>query len=975
MEWLFIIGLGAAVFGLAGRLRAAERRIAEVEAEQAGLWNQVRAGPASRAEPGEPVAAPEPEPVAAEPVRLRVSVPKSAPAPAIAEDAAVFDPIAADLTAPHEADADARLEPELASASPRFDLEDIFGRRLPIWAGGVTLAVAGVFLVRYSIERGLITPALRVALAFLFGFGLLAAAEAAYRWRERVADPRVGQALAGAGLATLYAAFYLAGTQYGLIGQSLAFLGLAAVTAGAIALSFRFGLPSAVLGLVGGFAAPVLVGGDDANLPLLSLYLGLVTAGLVLSGRRQQRPWMGLAALGGGLGWGALLLLSGDFGTGETIALGLYFIVLGAVLPALSGASGFERPLRLAGALVASVQIAVLVDQAGYAPLVWAFYCLLGATLAFLGWRRPDLREASGIAAVVAVVLLAQWHDPSGPLFAAVTGALAVIFGAVPLELVRRAEDRPSDRWQIAGVAMGLAAVSFGAFGGFEHDRIDPVLASAALALALLPAGAAWLIRRRDDSAAYAVQLAAAAALVFAALLMVTPVWTAPLAAAAVFGGAYAIVAGRGEKPLHALVWGIALVTALALAAHAPFLDEVAHLGGSSQDSRAVTALLRWLALAAVLGAMAWRERDASVRPWAEGAAMLALYGALAQILPGDALAWTAALLAIGTHLALRERTGAALAAGAIALVWALEPLGWWLGAGLASLSADPVLVTDLPGLDMVTMQLLPAAAALAVLRVPVPERLAGRLHWASLAIPLAVVAAHILFKQLFAIDSAARFTLLGLAERTVWEAVLLAAAWIAAHGAGRLAPNRPLALAIGAAALAHFALYTGLLHNPLWAAQALGPMPFANLALAAYATGIATAVSLRRWAPVRLAPGLDGVVMALACLAVLTLLRQAFAGSLPAAVPLSQTEDLLRSLAGIVLALGFLWLGSRLGERSWRVGSLAIILIAVVKVFLVDAAGLDGLLRVASFMALGFSLIGIGWVYSRQLRSRPVPE
>ena len=35
-------------------------------------------------------------------------------------------------------------------------------------------------------------------------------------------------------------------------------------------------------------------------------------------------------------------------------------------------------------------------------------------------------------------------------------------------------------------------------------------------------------------------------------------------------------------------------------------------------------------------------------------------------------------------------------------------------------------------------------------------------------------------------------------------------------------------------------------------------------------------------------------------------------------------------------------------------------------------AAGLDGLLRVASFMALGFSLIGIGWVYSRQLRSQP---
>ena len=86
----------------------------------------------------------------------------------------------------------------------------------------------------------------------------------------------------------------------------------------------------------------------------------------------------------------------------------------------------------------------------------------------------------------------------------------------------------------------------------------------------------------------------------------------------------------------------------------------------------------------------------------------------------------------------------------------------------------------------------------------------------------------------------------------------------------------------------------------------------------------------------------------------------------------MTQTEDLLRSLLGIVLAIGFLAWGARSGTRSWRVGSLVLMLLAVGKVFLVDAAGLEGLLRVASFMALGFSLIGIGWVYSRQLKARP---
>jgi len=35
-------------------------------------------------------------------------------------------------------------------------------------------------------------------------------------------------------------------------------------------------------------------------------------------------------------------------------------------------------------------------------------------------------------------------------------------------------------------------------------------------------------------------------------------------------------------------------------------------------------------------------------------------------------------------------------------------------------------------------------------------------------------------------------------------------------------------------------------------------------------------------------------------------------------------------------------------------------------KVFLIDAAALTGLLRILSFLALGLALIGIGWAYGR---------
>lgn len=60
---------------------------------------------------------------------------------------------------------------------------------------------------------------------------------------------------------------------------------------------------------------------------------------------------------------------------------------------------------------------------------------------------------------------------------------------------------------------------------------------------------------------------------------------------------------------------------------------------------------------------------------------------------------------------------------------------------------------------------------------------------------------------------------------------------------------------------------------------------------------------------------------------------------------------------------------GIRRGLRDWRIASLVLMLVAVGKVFLFDASGLEGLLRIVSFLALGVSLIGIGWLYSRYLK------
>ncbi len=52
----------------------------------------------------------------------------------------------------------------------------------------------------------------------------------------------------------------------------------------------------------------------------------------------------------------------------------------------------------------------------------------------------------------------------------------------------------------------------------------------------------------------------------------------------------------------------------------------------------------------------------------------------------------------------------------------------------------------------------------------------------------------------------------------------------------------------------------------------------------------------------------------------------------------------------------------------SWAAKSAAL---TVSKVFLIDASDLTGLYRVASFLGLGLSLIGIGYLYQRLLFRR----
>jgi len=943
---------------------AARDSFAEAPSPRIEPWWEIRGY-----EPSTPEARPEPE-LAAEPERVDTPAPRPGPEPEPREEPQPAEPFAPEPEPSAEPDDEAERG---------FGFEELFGRRLPIWAGGITLAVAGVLIVRYSIEAGLLSPLVRFVAGLLFGGGLIAAAELALRLEERVRDPRVRQALAGAGIATLYASILVGVNLYALIGPATAFAAMAVVTALAMALSLRFGAPSALLGLVGGLAAPALVGAGEPNVPLLTLYLALAVGGLSVLARARRWTWLGGGALAGGLGWGLALILGGVPDTASSLSIGSYLLLIGIVLPlvALPGRAG--RLLATAEGVLAAGEMAGLVAAGGFTLLHWGLFGLISIVAIWLARREEAFERLPLAGLALALLLMGAWPNPEPAHFALVLAAAALIYGGPALLRLWRDKGGLVEVGQIAALSLGgtaLAAIHFIRADG----SADLALAGTALAAAAFPAAAAllgWSKAGRSGDSRFSLLVCAAASLAGAAAWLAIPVETLPLAVAAIAGALLLLSLAARDGRIEPAAW-VGAVAALACFAAAPaFEAEASRLIGVGEPFDSLMALLRWAGLSCAALVFARHGRLEAARDGAQAVAAVLAYGAAAQIVPGDYLSLVApaalpGLAFAGRAFAAEKLLPAMAVVLAITLGWAMLPLLLWTQAALPSLAGDPVLAAELPELRVTVQRLLvPSLLILAAVRLAA-RQVEARVSRVVLGIALAfgLVAAHVLFKQATGLQTV-NFVARGLAERTLWEVLLLGAA-AAAWKLG----SRPAALAFGGAAIAHLGWYGLVLHNPLWAQQAVGPLPVLNLLVCLYGLPLALLALAPRIAP-GLFPRLERpravLQMLLAVLLAYSALRQLVHGSVLTVAGLSQGEDIARSILAVALAIGFLLWGIGTRSRDWRIGSLVLMLAAVAKVFLLDASGLEGLMRIASFVALGFSLIGIGWLYSRSLRERPI--
>lgn len=745
--------------------------------------------------------------------------------------------------------------------------ERLVAGKLLIWLGGVALVVAAVYLIRYSIELGLVTPQLRMIAAALFGLALLGAGEAA-RWKM-ADDPRIAQALVGAGIAVLYAAAYGTHILYGLIGAGAASAAMLGITGAALGLSLRHGAPTAVMGLAGGFLTPALVGDPDAGpVPLLA-YLGLLDLAIFLIAWRRGWTWLAAAAVVLSFVWSAFLLSQS---AEDALASGVFVILLavGASLarPGDGRALGLIQPL-----LIGIVQLAIIAARADLGFLGWTLFGILAAASMALAALRSEYRLAPPAALILGLlVLLGKTASGLDPFVLRAMGGLILLFGLGGLALAFWKGGRLWTALACGGFAGPLLVVR-----ATWPGLLDPVeWGGLAALLALGPVALIWRNRARASADAPA-DLALLAAGAGTALLSGAAVWD------------------LAPSDLIAAGW-LAVALGLALAAR--------RLGDLALGTVA--------ALAAVIGV----GRAVATVPELSTTAFGSLIGfpALAADLPSA----RATLLALALPAALLG-----------ALRWALPPLP--LG---------------------VRQALLPAAGVLA----------AG--------------AAYVWFKQAFGLAADPDFAARGFLERTLLTQALFGLGWLC--GSGRLpgrwaAPDlmRKAGAALTGLAAARLVWFDMLVHNPAWWSQWVGPLPVFNLLLPAFLLSAVWLYAARRRARLTGGSGVWLVLFLAALIAgALLMVRQAFQGAFLDGPTLPIAEFYGYSLAGLVLSIGLLVAGIRLPDKALRLAGLALLTATMVKVFLVDASELEGVLRILSFLGLGVVLIGIGRIYGPVLRA-----
>ncbi len=804
--------------------------------------------------------------------------------------------------------------PVFAPAARNESLENYLGARWAVWAGGLALALGGLFLVRYSIESGLLGPGVRLSLAALFGLLLVAGGEIVRRKALPQAAALYDNAmipgiLTAAGTLSLFGAIYAAHGIYEFIGPTLAFLLLALVAFATLGLSLLHGQALAGLGLAASLATPALVSSTSPSPWTLFSFL---TVSLVATAAASRlRSWRVVPVLANaGLGlWAIVYILFSDGVELAPVTLALIALIASALLiwPADAGETDraadqlnwpnlgrtFTRKpagLWLSASLavffpaLAIVAVGVAADLNPLFAMAALIAALAAAGAARRGAAWPAIVAASGAILslglnAAATTDLVQGFDTGlggdTPLpgldgqSMAITLGLGAVFLLCGLAFIRRrgaADAVLSTLWAAlaAAVPVMIASISFVQYGVYARDWTHG-LYGLALGLVLLGAteffaraGLATMLRRGLDL----LIAGSFAAFAFSLHMLSDGIVTTILLP--ILGFAY-LMANR-VRPWSGLPWMMvaALVCVLARIANDPTLVGPEHLS----TTPLFNALLPGYGIPAILAILSAYE----LRNWPGFRVRNALQG-LASLL---------GLLAV-----------------AILIRHAMN--GGVLDDSVPTLGEQSIYTLLITGLSGILMTL--------DLKSPSPIFRYGSMAAGVLSM------ANVLILHLFAL-------------------------------------------------------------NPFFTGESTGSWPLVNLLLIGYLlpglayAGLAFYARDKRPLPYVAALAISGAVLGFAW--VTLSVRRFWHGEFIASWKgFEQTETYTYSVAWLAIGVGLLALGSKFDARSLRLASAVLVFISVGKAFLIDMSHLEGVLRALSFIGLGVVLIGIGLFYQKILTSR----
>jgi uncharacterized membrane protein len=866
------------------RLLRIEHKLALADAARGAPIDLPGAAPASEAPPASPAAASE-EPAAA-PSEPPQPEPPSPPPPRMAQ----------------------------WPSRPPKNVEEQLGTRWAVWVGGIALALGGLLLVRYTIERGLFGPGARVIAGLVFGLALIIAGETLRR-RERNAAARAETAgdaaapvtnipaiLVSAGTIAAFGAVYAAHALYHFIGPAIAFIALGAIGIFAMLAAALHGPILAGLGLLGALGAPLLVESPTPNAWPVVLYLAVTAAAAYALSRLRDWLWLALATSVGVALWAFLFSVSATDLSGlhaafvhltvqTMFALGAY--IVGLRRP---NEPGLDKTATVMSAAFAALGVFVLAPNAyHFFTLSWPFTGVaLIALFAFAGARYQSAGALTLIAAALAALLLIVWP----------------------------ADEALLRYWKEFALGLPREPETFTEFAAF------------AAALVALPAGRR-LFGARNLPTLNALILAAATAVTPLVILILAYLRLAPGEVSARF----AAIDGF-------LALAFLLLTQAFLTRSRAESNSSAHIGAGVMATATLAAL--------ALGFFFLLDRGLltmALALCALGAAFVSTRLSIAAL--------RYAIVGLGFIIALRLAYNPRI----VGLDIGRTPIFNWLLLGYGA----PALAFGL---------------AARIMRRAAGEDLPVRVAQGLAIIFSALLAFFEIRHLMHGGDPFAKT--FGLTEMGLFATTALSFSIVLTRlNQVRAAPVFDAAALIASAiSILVLAIGLGAKYNPLFTGEEIDGGALVNSLLLAYALPAILAAILAHTARGSRPPQYVRAATVLAfCLffAYVTLeVRRLFQGpSIAAARSTGSAELYTYSAVWLIIGIALLFAGLLRGSRQLRLASAAFVVIAVVKIFLWDLAGLEGLLRALSFIGLGFVLLGIGlvyqkWVFPRRLTQSP---